>query len=46
VLVQVRLLDPKGLPVVGSETEKIRDKKLPSNTLMARWKESQPRQVR
>lgn len=38
VLVQVGLLDPKGLPVAGIETAlKVTDNKLPSNTLMARW---------
>jgi carboxymethylenebutenolidase len=38
VLVQVGLLDPKGLPVAGAETaRKVLDNGLPSNTLMARW---------
>jgi len=42
VLVQVGLLDPKGLPVAGRETaSKLLDETLPSNTLMARWKESE-----
>ena len=42
VLVQVGLLDPKGLPVAGRETAaKLLDETLPSNTLMARWKESE-----
>lgn len=42
VLVQVGLLDPKGLPVAGVETgRKLLDETLPSNTLMARWKESE-----
>jgi carboxymethylenebutenolidase len=35
VLVQIGLLDPKGLPVVGAEqARKVVDKTLPSNTLM------------
>jgi carboxymethylenebutenolidase len=38
VLVQVGLLDPKGIPVAGSETaHKVMDKTRPSNELMARW---------
>jgi len=38
VLVQVGLLDPKGLPVAGSETaRKVVDKSLPSNRLMTGW---------
>jgi carboxymethylenebutenolidase len=42
VLVQVGLLDPKGLPVAGRETAaKLLDETLPSNTLMARWKDSE-----
>jgi carboxymethylenebutenolidase len=41
VLVQTGLLDPTGLPVAGAETaRKVLDTTLPSNTLMARWKES------
>jgi carboxymethylenebutenolidase len=41
VLVQTGLLDPTGLPVAGAETaRKVLDTALPSNTLMARWKES------
>jgi carboxymethylenebutenolidase len=41
VLVQIGLLDPTGLPVAGAETaRKVLDTALPSNTLMARWKES------
>ncbi|MGH8013861.1 MAG: dienelactone hydrolase family protein, partial [Candidatus Binataceae bacterium] len=36
-LVQLGLLDPKGLPVVGIETaNKVRDEKLPFNTLIPR----------
>ena len=42
VLVQIGLLDPKGLPVAGIETaRKLVDETLPSNTLMERWKESE-----
>lgn len=41
VLVQVGLLDPKGLPVAGVETgRKLLDEHLPSNTLMAAWSRS------
>jgi carboxymethylenebutenolidase len=41
VLVQVGLLDPKGLPVAGAESaRKALDETLPSNTLMPGWKES------
>jgi carboxymethylenebutenolidase len=44
VLVQIGLLDPKGLPVAGAETAaKLRDETRPSNTLMQRWNESAPR---
>lgn len=43
-LVQLGLLDPTSLPVGGRETAaKLRDEKLPSNTLMKRWKESEPK---
>ncbi len=43
VLVQIGLLDPKGLPVAGAETaKKLLDETLPSNTLMKRWSESAP----
>jgi carboxymethylenebutenolidase len=43
VLVQIGLLDPKGLPVAGSETaEKLLDETRASNTLMKRWTESAP----
>ena len=42
VLVQVGLLDPKGLPVAGIETaRKVLDKTQPSNALMARWASSE-----
>jgi carboxymethylenebutenolidase len=39
VLVQVGLLDPKGLPVAGIESaRKLLDEKLPSNQLMGdKW---------
>ncbi|MDX6460411.1 MAG: carboxymethylenebutenolidase [Acidobacteriaceae bacterium] len=42
VLVQLGLLDPRGLPVAGAETaHKVADKSLPSNRLMDRWRESE-----
>lgn len=42
VLVQLGLLDSRGLPIAGVETaRKALDKTLPSNTRMARWKESE-----
>jgi len=42
VLVQVGLLDPTGLPVAGIETaHKLIDEALPSNKLMARWRDSE-----
>ena len=41
VLVQVGLLDPKGLPVAGVETaRKVVEAKLPSNAMMTRWRDS------
>jgi len=41
VLVQIGLLDPKGLPVAGVETaRKLLDENQPSNTLMAAWTRS------
>lgn len=44
VLVQIGLLDPRGLPVAGVETaRKVEDKSLPSNELMKRWMESEGR---
>ena len=44
LLVQIGLLDPKGLPVAGRETaRKVVDEKEPSNTLMVRWAESAPK---
>jgi carboxymethylenebutenolidase len=43
VLVQIGLLDPKGLPVAGAESaRKLIDGTRPSNRLMARWAESAP----
>lgn len=43
VLVQLGLLDPQGLPVSGVEAaRKLLDEALPSNALMARWRESEP----
>jgi carboxymethylenebutenolidase len=43
VLVQIGLLDPKGLPVAGIETaRKLVDETVPSNKLMKRWSESAP----
>jgi carboxymethylenebutenolidase len=43
VLVQIGLIDASKLPVAGVETaRKLVDETLPSNTLMARWKESAP----
>jgi carboxymethylenebutenolidase len=46
VLVQLGLLDPRGLPVAGAETaRKVADKTLPSNRLMARWRESEGKPV-
>jgi carboxymethylenebutenolidase len=42
VLVQIGVLDPKGLPVAGIETaNKLIDESLPSNTLMQKWAESE-----
>ncbi len=42
VLVQIGLLDPRGLPIAGVETaRKVEDKSLPSNELMKRWSESE-----
>jgi carboxymethylenebutenolidase len=42
VLVQIGLLDPGLLPVAGAETaRKLVDETQPSNTLMARWAESE-----
>ncbi len=42
VLVQIGLLDPRGLPVGGDDTaRKVMDRSLPSNRLMKRWSESE-----
>jgi carboxymethylenebutenolidase len=42
VLVQIGLLDPKGLPVAGIDAaRKILDPSLPSNAMMQRWRESE-----
>lgn len=42
VLVQIGLLEPKGLPVAGRETAaKLLDEGLPSNRLMASWSRSE-----
>jgi carboxymethylenebutenolidase len=44
VLVQIGLLDPRGLPIAGVETaRKVADKSLPSNQLVKRWSESEGR---
>ena len=41
MLVQVGLLDPKGLPTAGAETaRKVVDNDRPSNALMPRWPSS------
>lgn len=41
VLVQIGLLDPKGLPIAGVETaRKVMDETLPSNELMPAWAKS------
>ncbi|MFM8409931.1 MAG: ester cyclase, partial [Alphaproteobacteria bacterium] len=46
VLVQVGLLSTEGLPVAGADTaKKVRDHSLPSNRLMARWKESEGKPI-
>jgi carboxymethylenebutenolidase len=46
VLVQIGLLDPKGLPVTGAETaRKVTDNSLPSNTLMAAWARSEGKPI-
>lgn len=43
VLVQIGVLDPKGLPVAGRDiAKKLLDETQPSNTLMRRWAESAP----
>jgi carboxymethylenebutenolidase len=47
VLVQIGLLDPKGLPVVGAEAaRKVMDRSLPSNTLMQDvWRRSEGKPI-
>ena len=46
VLVQVGVLDPKGLPIAGIETaKKMVDESLPSNTLMRNWALSEGKPV-
>jgi carboxymethylenebutenolidase len=46
VLVQVGLLDPKGLPIAGVETaRKVVDKSLPSNEMMRRWPSSEGKPI-
>jgi carboxymethylenebutenolidase len=41
VLVQIGLLDPRGLPTTGVDSaRKLLDETVPSNTLMQRWRES------
>jgi len=43
VLVQIGLLDPKGLPVTGVEqARKVLDKSVPSNRLMNTWIDQTP----
>ena len=42
VLAQIGLIDKSNLPVAGAEQgKKLLDEKLPSNTLMKRWAESE-----
>lgn len=44
VLVQLGLLDARGLPAAGAATaRKVMEKSLPSNELMKRWRESEGR---
>ena len=44
VLVQIGLLDARGLPVAGAATaRKVLEKSLPSNEMMERWRESEGR---
>jgi len=45
-LVQIGLLEPGNLPVAGAEqAHKVRDKTLPSNTLMPNWKNSEGKPI-
>ena len=42
VLAQIGLIDPKNLPIAGrAQAQKLIDETRPSNTLMARWPESE-----
>jgi carboxymethylenebutenolidase len=46
LLVQLGLIDPKGLPVAGvEEAQKMLDQSRPANDLMARWRESQDKPI-
>ena len=46
VLVQIGVLDPRGLPVGGAETaHKAMDRTLPSNALMANWRSSEDKPI-
>ncbi|HKV15809.1 MAG TPA: nuclear transport factor 2 family protein [Reyranella sp.] len=46
VLVQIGRLDPKGLPVAGTETaHKVMDKTKRSNALMTRWADSEGKPI-
>ncbi len=46
VLVQAGLLEPEGLPIAGAATaRKVLDKSLPNNELMARWSQSQGKEL-
>jgi carboxymethylenebutenolidase len=46
VLVQVGLLDPKGLPVAGAESaRKVLDKTAPSNLMMTAWASSEGKPI-
>lgn len=46
VLVQIGVLDPKGLPIAGIETaKKMVNERLPSNTLMRNWASSEGKPV-
>ncbi|WP_429364325.1 dienelactone hydrolase family protein [Paraburkholderia sp. GAS32] len=46
VLVQIDVLDPKGLPVAGIQTaKKMIDETLPTNTLMRNWESSEGKPI-
>ena len=46
VLVQIGLLDPKGLPIAGAATaRKVADKTQPSNGMMPRWAASEAKPI-